>query len=207
MRSIQVIELHHQFFTDLGFEFHPSHLLFYKSFPHGQQVIFIHYTEYPDSSFLEYKLGVRIHAVERIIHQFLPALNDYPDRSITLIQTPDKIGKMIPARFVLENNSNLADAISAAEMFFVRHGFHWLNEMIRPENLEQAFAQRRDKFFKTQNFVYNAFRGATLARIYNPKDYPILRNIYLDQIEKEGMTPFTIASFLQLLDFLDKIES
>ncbi|RIW15630.1 hypothetical protein D0X99_09370 [Algoriphagus lacus] len=202
---MEVIELHQQFFTDFGFEFHSSRMLFYKSFPQGQQVVFVHYTEYPDVSYLEYNLGIRINAVEQIIHQFLPTLSDYAERSITLIQTPDAIGKSIPNRFVIEDETQLAEAILAAERFFVLNGFHWLDEMIQPENLEKAFAQQKDKGFKTQNFVYNAFRGATLARFYNPKDYPILRNFYLEQIKKREMTPFTIASFLQLLDYLDKI--
>lgn len=206
MRKLEVIELHHQFFNDFGFEFHSSNLLYLKNFPQGQQVVFVHFTEYPDVSYLEYNLGIRIHAVEEIIHRFLPTLSDYSDRSITLIQTPDKIGKTIPKRFVIENDSQLAEAIMAAEKFFVMHGFYWLDEMIQPENLEIAFAERKEKAFKTQNFVYNSFRGVTLAKIYNPENYPVLRQIYLENIEQKEMTPFTIASFLQLLDYLDKLE-
>lgn len=207
MRKLEVIELHHQFFNDFEFEFHSSNLLYHKNSPQGQQVIFVHFSEYPDVSYLEYNLGIRIHEVEEIIHRFLPTLSDYSDRSITLIQTPDKIGKMIPKRFVIENDSQLAEAIEAAEKFFVMHGFHWLDEMIQPENLEKAFAERKDKAFKTQNFVYNSFRGATLAKFYNPEDYPILRQIYLETIRQREMTPFTIASFLQLLHYLDKLEA
>lgn len=206
MRNLEVIELHHQFFRDFDFEFHQSQLLYCKIFPQGQQVIFVHFTEYPDASYLEYKLGVRINAVEEIIHQFLPTLSDYSARSITLIQTPDRIAKMIPNRFLIDHDSHLADAIMAAEKFFVLEGFHWLDEMIQPENLERSFAEKKEKTFKTQNFVYNAFRGATLARLYNPEDYPILRKVYLDQIKQREMTPFNIASFLRLLDYLDKIE-
>ncbi|KPQ09381.1 MAG: hypothetical protein HLUCCX10_16390 [Algoriphagus marincola HL-49] len=95
----------------------------------------------------------------------------------------------------------------AAEKFFVGYGFRWMDEMIIPENLEKAFADRKEKVFRTQNFVYYVFRGVTLARIYNLGDYPLLRNIYLQEIKKKtGMTPFTIASFLQLLDYLDHLE-
>jgi hypothetical protein len=206
MRKLEVIELHHQFFNDFEFEFHSSNLLYHKNFPQGQQMIFVHFTEYPEVSYLEYNLGIRIHAVEELIHRFLPTLSDYSDRSITLIQTPDKIGKTIPKRFVIENDGQLADAIMAAEKFFVMFGFHWLDEMIQPVNLENAFAERKDKSFKTQNFVYNSFRGVTLAKFYNPKDYPILRQIYLENIRQREMTPFTIASFLQLLDYLDHLK-
>lgn len=206
MRKLEVIELHHQFFNDFEFKFHSSNLLYLKNFPQGQQIIFVHFSEYPDVSYLEYNLGIRIHAVEEIIHRFLPTLSDYADRSITLVQTPDKIGKIIPKRFVLENDNHLAEAIMAAEKFFVMYGFHWLDEMIQPKNLERAFAERKDKTFKTQNFVYNSFRGVTLAKLYNPEDYPVLRQLYLENIEQREMTPFTIASFLQLLNYLDHLD-
>jgi hypothetical protein len=206
MRKLEVIELHHKFFEYFEFNFHSTHLLYHKNFPQGQQVIFVHYTENPGSSYLEYSFGVRINAVEEIIHKFLPTLSGYSERSITLTQTPDRISDSLPQRFVIENNGQLAESIEAAEKFFVLEGFPWLNEMIRPENLENEFASQKHEGFKTHNFVYNSFRGATLAKLYNEADYPVLRNIYLDQIKQREMTPFTIASFLQLLNYLDHLE-
>lgn len=86
MRKEEVIDLHYGFFKDFGFEFHPQNFLFEKSFPQGNQVIFVHYTEYPDATYLEYKLGVRIHAVESIIHKFLPTLSDFDLQMVQIIQ-------------------------------------------------------------------------------------------------------------------------
>ena len=206
MNGLEVISFQQNFFEDFGYDLHPSSFIFEKGNSLGKQVVFIHYQEYPDASYLEYKLGARIDRIEEIIHQFLPTLSDYAERSITLIQTPDKIGKEIPKRFILSNNSQLAEAIMAAEKFFVSYGFHWLDQMIKPELLEKEFAQRKQHEFRTQNFVYYAFRGATLARLYNPDDYPVLREIYLREINQREMTPFTIASFLQLLDHLDHLK-
>ncbi len=206
MRKLEVIELHNKFFNDFEFQFHSTQLLFHKIFPQGQQVIFVHYTENPDQAFLEYSFGVRIDPVERIIHRFLPTLKGYSERSITLIQTPDGIGASIPNRFVIENHGELADAIMKAESFFVSEGFPWMDKMILPRNLENEFALQKQEGFKTHNFVYNSFRGATLAKLYNEPDYPVLRNYYLEQIKQREMTPFTIASFLQLLDYLDHLD-
>jgi hypothetical protein len=45
MKRLEVIGLHHKFFSDFEFDFHSTHLLYHKNFPHGQQVIFVHYTE------------------------------------------------------------------------------------------------------------------------------------------------------------------
>ncbi|MBC6366160.1 hypothetical protein [Algoriphagus sp. AK58] len=206
MRKEEVIDLHFGFFKDFGFELHPQNLWFQKSFPEGNQVVFIHYSEYPEINYLEYNLGVRIHAVELIIHKFLPTLSDYSNRSITLIQAPSSINSDFPRRFSIHDNQNLDEAILMAEKFFIQEGFRWLDMMIQPQNLEKAFVEQKEKPFPTQNFVYSAFRGATLARLYNPEDYPALRQLYLEQIKQKEMTPFTIASFLQLLDFLDNLE-
>lgn len=203
MRKEEVIDLHFGFFRDFGFDFHPENFLFQKSFPEGNQVVFIHYSEYPEVSYLEYNLGVRIHQVEQIIHKFLPTLSDYSTRSLTLIQTLDAINPDYPRRYAVKNNQELNESILAAERFFAQEGFKWLDQLVQPKVLQRAFALRKDKPFQSQNFVYAAFRSVTLAKLYKPEDYPILREFYLDQIKQKEMTPFTIASFLRLLDFLD----
>lgn len=205
MRKEEVIDLHFGFFRDFGFAFHPQHLLFEKPFTEGNQVIFVHYTEYPDVSYLEYKLGIRNHLVETIIHKFLPTLSDYAQRSITLIQAPDAIQAGIPKRFVLDHEFNLIEAIEKGEEFLVKHGFHWLDTMSDSKSLELAFEIQQAQPFPNQNFVYHAFRGVTLARLYHREGYEELRQIYLHQIKQKELTPFTIASFLQLLDFLDHL--
>lgn len=206
MRKEEIIDLHYGFFHDFGFELHPQNLWFQKSFPEGNQVVFVHYSEYTDLSYLEYNLGVRIHPVEQIIHKFLPSLSDYSNRSITLIQTLDSISPQFPRRFSINENHDLTEAMMSAEEFFIQKGFRWMDQMILPQNLEKAFASQKEKPFRTQNFVYTAFRGVTLARLYCEEDYVTLRKYYLEQIEKKDMTPFTIASFLRLLDFLDHLE-
>lgn len=203
MRKEEVIDLHFGFFRDFGFDFHPENFLFQKSFPEGNQVVFIHYSEYTEVSYLEYNLGVRIHQVEQIIHKFLPTLSDYSTRSLTLIQTLDAINPDYPRRYAVKNNQELNESILAAERFFAQEGFKWLDQLVQPKVLQKAFAQRKDKPFQSQNFVYAAFRSVTLAKLYKPEDYPILREFYLDQIKQKEMTPFTIVSFLRLLDFLD----
>jgi len=204
MREVNLISIHNQFFTDNGFQLNKDYLYFEKPGPDGKQVIFIHYTEYPDSNFLEYNLGIRIDQVERMIHRFLPSLSDYSDRSITLIQTLNKIGKELPKRFTISNDLELSEAIMQVDSFFVSNGFKWLEEMMNPIHLERAFFEQKNKSFKTQNFVYNAFRATALSKLYNPIDYPEVRSSFLRQIHESDMTPFTIGSYLQFLDYLDQ---
>ncbi|MDF2157969.1 hypothetical protein [Algoriphagus sp. CAU 1675] len=204
MRKLDVIGLHFGFFKDFGFEFNDTHLMFFKNFPQGKQVIFVQLSETPEGSFLEYNLGVRINKVEKLIHQFLPSLGDYSERSMTLIQPAYKLDKTLPKHFSIENDSELSQALIVAEKFFISKGFPWLDQMIDPVVLEHAFYNRKDKSFKSQNFVYNAFRATALSKLYNPLDYPEIRQNFLEQIQSREETPFTIASFLQFLNYLDR---
>ncbi|MFT6895553.1 MAG: hypothetical protein ACJAWX_003176, partial [Algoriphagus sp.] len=139
MREINLISINNQFFTDNGFSLNKEFLHFEKYYPHGKQAIFIHYTKYPESNFLEYNLGIRIDQVEQLIHRFLPSLNSYSDRSMTMVQTLNKIGKELPKRFTIENDWELSEAIMTVDSFFVNTGFEWLDKMMNPVNLEQAF--------------------------------------------------------------------
>ncbi|SHO60085.1 hypothetical protein [Algoriphagus zhangzhouensis] len=205
MRKLEVVERHHAFFLDSGFIYDPAFSLYTKQFSHGKQAVFLHFTDSEDGNLLEYSLGVRIDQVENIIHKFLPSLSDYSERSLTLVQTPNKIGKELPRVFHVSTNWELSQAMMKAEKFFVSDGFPWLDQMIDPVLLERAFFHKRDYSFKTQNFIYNAFRATALAKLFNPKDYHIIRDGFLSQINRQHMTPFTIASYLQFLSFLDQL--
>jgi hypothetical protein len=206
MREINLISIHSQFFTDNGFSLNEEFLHFEKHCPHGKQVIFIHYTQYPESNFLEDNLGIRIDQVEHLIHRFLPSISNYSDRSITMIQTLNKIGKELPKRFTIENDWELSEAIMKVDSFFVSTGFEWLDKMMNPVTLERAFVDQKNNSFKTQNFVYNAFRATALCKLYNPDGYSEVRENFLNQIEQKEMTPYTIASYLQFLNHLDNLK-
>jgi hypothetical protein len=121
-----------------------------------------------------------------------------------MVQTLNKIGKELPKRFTIENDWELSEAIMKVDSFFVTKGFEWLDKMMNPVNLERAFLEQKNNSFKTQNFIYNAFRATALSRIFNPIDYPEVRENFLKQIQNSSMTPFTIASYLQFLDYLDQ---
>ncbi len=204
MRQVDLIERQEGFFNDFGFKLDRSLMVFKKPFSNGEQLIFIHYSPYTDGAYLEYNLGIRNNEVEMMIHKFLPSLHGYSDRSVTLVQTLDKIGKELPKRFFIENSANLSRTLMNVEKFFVSYGFNWLDEMSDPLNLESLFAGKKEKKIKTQNFIYNAFRGTALSRLYKPSDYPVLRDSYLKLLKQYSPTPFDIASYLRFLNYLDK---
>ncbi len=205
MLKIDVIELHKVFFRDFGFQYNLVEEFFSKKFPIGKQIIFINFSEYSEINYLEYSLGIRINPVEKLIQKFLPNLMNHSDRSVTLLQTPHKINKNLPVRYIIETEAQLQMAMEGAERFFITQGFPWLDTMIDPYNLEKEFISRKDRPHKTQNFVYNMFRATALTRFYSPKDYQWIRQFYLEKIKDKDMTPFTIAAYLQFLNHLDKV--
>jgi hypothetical protein len=206
MRRLNVIGLHNKFFQEHGFRFNLAKKAYTKNFTEGQQVILVDFCKFPEDSYLEYRLGTRIIVVEDLIQKFIPAITDHFERSITLIQKPEDISDVMPPRFLLNSDEDLHFAISKVKEFFLNTGFNWLNQMSYPEVLEDYFARSTEQIFKSNNSIYNSFRGVVLAKLYSPNDYPVLKQVYLEQIKTNTMTPFSIGSFLQLLDYLDKME-
>jgi hypothetical protein len=206
MRRLNVIGLHNRFFHEQGFKFNLSKMAYTKSFSGGQQVIVVDFCKFPEGSYLEYRIGVRITAVEDIIQKFIPDITDHFERSITLIQKPEDISEFIPSKTLVFSEEDLQKVIKKAEDFFLKYGFDWLNQMMFPEVLEDYFAQKKEQIFKANHSIYNSYRGVVLAKLYSPEDYPVLKQVYLEQIETNTMTPFSIGSFLQLLDYLDKLK-
>lgn len=194
------------FLNEHGFKFNLAKMSFTKDFREGQQVIIIDLHRYPEESFLEYRIGIRINSVEDLIQKFLPTISDYFERSITLIKGIDQLSDKFPRKISIKSDSDLEKAISVGKEFFLEYGFDWMNQMSNPVILEGYYATRREEVFHGNQSVYNLFRGAVLAKLYNPTDYPTIKQAYLEQVKRNEMTPFTIASFLQLLDYLDHLE-
>ena len=194
------------FLNEHGFRFNLAKMSFTKNFQEGQQVILIDLHRYPDESFLEYRIGVRINAVEDLMQKFLPTISDYFERSITLIKNLDQISENYPRKISIKSEEDLGQAVKLGKQFFLNYGFDWMDQMSNPVILEGYYANRRGEVFNSNQSVYNLFRGAVLAKLYNPNDYPTIKQAYLEQVKRNEMTPFTIASFLQLLDYLDHLE-
>ena len=205
MKIKEMILLHEEFLADFGFSLENKQLHYSKSISQGKQIIFFHHTHFNDSSYLEYHLGLRFDLVESIIHKFLPTLGDYKDRSITLVETFDKIDAKMPKRYFLENDMEINPVIEKVEEFLVKDGFPWMDQYSKGIILERFFNEDPDKNIVTQNFTYRSSRGITLAKLYNPSKYKEVRDIYLAKMDEMQVTPFTVACFLNLLAYLDKL--
>ncbi|MEP0710952.1 MAG: hypothetical protein ABJ333_01755 [Algoriphagus sp.] len=153
--------------------------------------------------FVEYHLAVRIHAVEELVQKFLPTPISYADQSNTLSQTPDRLGNSYPKKITVSDQVDFANILNATEDFFLNKGFDWLNQMIDPVVLEKEFLFQSKRNKQDFNLVEAAFRATALSKLYNPEDYQVLRQAFLEKIHSQDFTPFTIASFLQFLNHLD----
>lgn len=206
MRKLDVVGLHEEFFIDKGFVLQSSKMLFEKAFPHGKQVVFIHFSEVPEANHLEYYFGVRINKVEELIHSYLPTPQHYAETSLTLVQSLDKLGSDFPEKFLIKNEEDLSTVVSQVENYFMKTGFSWLDHMIHANGLEKEILKATANSPESENLVFTAFRCTALSKLYNPDDYQYLRNGFLAQMNYEQMTPFTIAAFLQFIDYLDNLD-
>jgi hypothetical protein len=206
MELNKIILLHEDFLADFGFSLEQKQLRYSKSFGEGKQIIFFHHTHHQDALYVEYQLGIRFDQVEAIIHKFLPTLGDYKDRSITLVETLDRINPKMPRRYFLENDLEITSVISKVEEFLVKEGFRWMDKYTYGRQLEKFFNDDPDRSIATQNFTYRSSRGITLARLYNPDRYKAVKDLYLAKMEEMQVTPFTVACFLNLIDFLDNMD-
>ncbi|MEN2282067.1 hypothetical protein AAGF08_08005 [Algoriphagus sp. SE2] len=205
MLKTKVAKLHTEFFKDHGFTLNPSLNQFEKDFPNGKQVISIQIIDCKNEKYLEYQLGVYINVVEELIKQYTSTICGYKAQSITLAQTPDKLGSTYPKEIKISNIEELPSLINSIKIFFLETGFKWLDKMIDPIKLEQEFLHQKEIAFEDCSLVENAFRSTALSKIFNPIDYPILRRTFLKKINSLELTPFSIASFLQFLNYLDNL--
>lgn len=202
----ELISLHEDFLLDFGFELDSSLLHYSKSFPEGKQILFFHHIQNPDANYLEIQLGIRFDQVENIINQFLPSLGDFKDRSVTHVIPVNQIDNQLPRRFFLQDDFEVNDILKKIEEFLVKDGFHWLDKYSVPENMEFLFNKNPDQELTTQNFTYRSARAITLSKLYNKAEYEPTKKAYLDKLEEMMVTPFTLASFLNLLNHLENLD-
>lgn len=192
-----------EFLKDFGFEFDPRSMYYYKPIQGGHQVVFFHHHFYEDASYMEYQVGVRLDEVENLVHKFLPSVTDYKNRSLTVIASLDMIDPNLPKRFLIESEEEAGSLIKDVESFFISKGFQWLDKFSQPKNLEEWFNQDTKSKIPTQNFTYRSFRGIVLSKLYNPARYEETKKTYLGLLHKSGVTPFTLACFINLLNELE----
>ena len=196
-----------KFFEEHGFQLNTSLSRFEKVFPHGKQVIYANITDGDNGKSIEYHLGVRINTVEELINRQVPMISFDAEQSITFSQSLNKLRNSSAKKIKSFLKFNEPRNIHSKKDFFLNEGFKWLDQMINPSRLQQEISQLKEDSFESQNLVEKALKVTALSKLYNPNYYPMLRQSFLEKINCNEMTPFTIASFLQFLNYLDNLKS
>lgn len=205
MKKADILGLHERFLLKFGFTLNKEHLVFEKTFTFHSQLIFINYSENENYRTLEYKMGIHINPVEDLVIKYLPYYGSFTERSMTIVQPLYRLGSKCQNKFVIPRGQNLNTTIRLVELFFAKEGFTWFEKMSDPRRIEKEFLSQKDNPLTSPNFLYTAYRSTALSRLFNPEHYLPLRNLYLSQIHKKGMTPFAIGTFLQFLNHLDNL--
>jgi hypothetical protein len=202
MEVKELILKHKDFLSDFGYKLDRKSFQYTKNFAHGKKIVFFHHTHHEDVSYIEYHAGIRYDIVELIVHQFLPSLGDYKDKSITLIETLDGINPTLPKRRLINHESEINQAIRESEELLASDGFKWLDKFASGPALERYFNETQDQALISQNFTYRSARGVTLCKLFNPNQFDEVKNNYLTMLDEMQVTPFTLACFLNLLNYL-----
>ncbi len=205
MELKNAVLLNEDFLADFGFRLDHRSLYYTKKTPIGKQMVFFHHTQHEDGSYLECHLGIRINQVENMVHRFLPSLGDYKERSISLLETMDRIDGNMPRRFFVENDLEFNEVIRGVEKFLVKRGFAFLDKLSSGQELDRYFNSDTSAPIVTQNFTYRSARGITLCKLFNPENYGKIKKLYLNMLNEKQVTPFTLASFINLLDYLENL--
>ncbi|MCE7054634.1 hypothetical protein LZF95_08105 [Algoriphagus sp. AGSA1] len=206
LNKSDIIKSHTPFFTMHGFDSNPCGSVFEKAFEGGRQVVEVQCREESDGVVVEYYFGIRIHSVEELVSQYLPTLITNVEESLTLYMSLDKLGNSRLGKIKISTTEELTELQSAIENFFSINGFSRLDQMSNPLNLEQDFFYQQSKPSNSNEMVEVAFRSIALSKLFNPEDYPVLRQAYLEKMDYSEMTPLTVASFFHFLNFLDHLK-
>ncbi|MCH7411172.1 hypothetical protein MM239_17370 [Belliella sp. DSM 111904] len=189
--------LHH------GFTLDPENLNYVKTMPVGRQIVFLNFIQNANADYLECLIGIRIREVEEIVNLFLPSLGDFSERSTTAVISLNELNRSLPRRFFIHDNDDIKLALAEYEKVIKTVGLEWFEKFSQPSNMEMLFNQNPDQEFTTQNFTYRSSRAMILSKLYNPESYEVNKNHYLNKLDEMMLTPFILASFLNLLDYLE----
>ncbi|WPR76737.1 hypothetical protein [Algoriphagus sp. NG3] len=200
-----IVELHSIFFKKYGFELNPCNSSFEKAFEGGKQVVAVYCFEGKEGIIVDYSFGIRIHAIEELVNQHLPTLINNVEESLTMDMPMGKLGNYRPGVIKISTALELDELVDNIEKFFSLKGFSWLDQMSDPHILEQQYYCKKRKPNNPNEMVEIAFRSIALSKLFNPENYPELRQAYLEKMDYREMTPLTIASFFHFLNYLDHL--
>ncbi len=190
-------------FDKRGYEILLNREQFRKNNPRGFQNMIPSVSMYEDVSIIEINLGVRIHQVEELAHQFTQTHQDFRADTNTMMVS---LGRLQGKKYFRHKAANLDELKVVCEKiaeFMTNQGFAFLEQMSHVEHLEPLInAQPEQPCLYIYNQYYRFLKGIILAKLNYSPNLDQLVEIYHQQIKKQGLPAEQRQHFEKLALFL-----
>ena len=198
--------LYHQlydFFYDHEFEMVADKKQFRRTLPNGFQSILFSVSELDEEIWLEVNLGVRIHAVEEVVQQFLDNSITYRDEALTLVASIGKLTNNKYFRYKINTPEDLKDVCEAMKLFMQQQGFAFLDNHSSITSLDKLYNSNPTKPTRyLYNQMHRCFKGAVLAKLSDRKQYAKVLDSYQYFLDKLGAKPTLAEKYDKLCNYL-----
>jgi len=185
-----------------GFKLVPEWNQFRKPTKNGFQCIIYALKSYPDLSFLELHLGIRIDMVEQLVFPYLNLPTGFKKESMTLVTNFSNLvdcSVRTPIKEVDELKAHLVNQQSSIEETILP----FLDSYSSLKALAGLFNANPTEPFKLHNNqIHRCFRGLALAKGSTPDQLESLCKIYQSVLDQWAAPPLVQDRFVRSLDDL-----
>jgi hypothetical protein len=178
-------ELVQPLFEEKGFHWVPSFKQYRKLTPPGFQCVIFSFSHYAEGSLLEAHLGIRVDMVEQLAFPYTNGLPGFKEDSLTLVTPLARLFGMPFERFDLVNRQDVLQASRKIRYQLNEKGWRFLNDNMRLPHLDQLFNEQPEEYLQlVHNQANRCIRGLTIAKLNQDPNFPILAQIYRQQLEQ-----------------------
>jgi len=182
----------------------PAKLQFRHESPDGFKNVIVYPAVYEDRVVFEVTFGVRFNLVEDTMYQFTNGLKMFqPDSNTAIVN----YGNYIKKPYYRMNALTQEEVLIVSEEiqnFFKSAGFDFLNKLSSLQQLDHLINSSPNQKSKyTFNQVTRCFRGLTIARLCDNREYDVLCKAYQKTIERENPPEDTLKRFNSLRQYLE----
>lgn len=198
-----VFELLSPFFSEKGYECLPEYKQFRKHFAGGFQCVILSMSAYERELWIEVNLGIRIDAIEQLVHQFVPSLSLSEAQNNTAVISVGKLIQQPYFRYKADSQLSLAKRCREIALLMGRQGFDFLETYNSMEALHYAFNEKPEEATPlAHNLQHRCFRGLLLAKMIAPAQMPDLEIAYQHYLYKQKAPAALQEAFQRLINFL-----
>lgn len=186
------------------FEHFPARHQFRKSNSKGFQNIIYSVTNYEELSIADVFIGLRNDAIEQIARPFLQGANQHLHDLNTIVASIRSFLPESPNRFKICTPKDAQNIVNQSITFLDQNGFALLEQLNSLGNLSTLLNDLKQKELNWAANPYNrAVRALIAARLTFHKDFDLLAQYYLDDLDRRYTIPKHLDRFKELVIFLE----